>query len=150
MALVELNNILQGPDPGLDGGPREIGVQIGLQFVKQHLQLGIAIVANVGDVCGIDENSALPAQHLECFFSQAICGTVVAEEFPTRHTNPEPPQTSRLENLRVVCFRMFTRAGCRWVARIDTGHDTEKHGCVGHRAAERSGGVLSMRNRDNT
>jgi hypothetical protein len=63
MALVELDHILEALAPGLGGGAREIGVEIGLQLIEQHLQLGTVIITNVGDVGGIDENSPRSSQH---------------------------------------------------------------------------------------
>jgi len=61
--------------------PREIGVEVGFEFVEKNGEFRFAKFADGVDVGGIDERGALLLEQLQRFFHQGVDGIAEAEIF---------------------------------------------------------------------
>ncbi len=122
----------------------EVAVQIALELVEHDVGAEVGHLAGRGDVGGIDEGRADAGEGAESGVDhRRLRGAQALEEHRARHSHPETLEPSGRQKLRVVASRVAAARARGAIVRIDARHRAQENGRVGHRAAERAGGVLA-------
>src|SRR6202162_3283363 len=143
--LIKIDDVLQGVHRRARAETREVGIEIGLQFVHEDEQFALVELSEGCDVSRIDERSSLLLHHAERLLHESAHGIVKAEIL-SRYADAGALETARIAVLRVVGLRLAGARRRRRVLGIDARERTQKDRRIAHRAAHRARAVLAMRN----
>jgi hypothetical protein len=102
--LVEFDDCLECLATRSRAKTRQVPVEICLQFVQQHFQFCIIVLAGVRDVGGIDQHRAFTAEQLERGLGQTVRYVAVAEKLRSGHSDPESLERRGIKEFGVVCL----------------------------------------------
>ena len=127
----------------------EVAVQVTLELVEHDVRAEVGHLAGRGDVRGIDEGCADTGEGTEGDVDHGRLGGAQAfEEDRARHSDPDALEPSGRQRLRVVAARVAAARARGAIGGIDARHRAQEDGGVGHGPAERPGGVLAGRDRN--
>ena len=122
----------------------EVPIEIGLELVQQHDELGVVVLPGVGDVGGIDNHGAESPHRVQSPFHQAVGRGVIAEELRTRDADAGPLEPVRVEERGVVRRDPALAPLSRGITGIDSREHAEQDRGVGHSAGHRARRVLAV------
>ena len=122
---------------------REIGVEVGFQFVEQHEVFVLAGLADGGDVGGIDDDCALFLQCVERLCHQCVYCVVEAKIF-SYYADAGAAEAVGIEELRVISERLSGAGGGGAVFGINSGESTEQDRGVADGAAHGASAILRV------
>src|SRR5438552_478512 len=97
MLRVELDDLRQALHRSVGSQVAKVGIQVRLELVEQHLELGVIELPGGRDVSRINQDRAVLLEDSERRVGQLIRGRTVAKELLSRHADPRALQCSGVE-----------------------------------------------------
>ena len=146
--LVVLDEFGERPDRGVRAERGEVGVQIRLELVVEHLHLVLVPEAQLlRERDGIDDGRALRPHGVERVLEQGVDAAVEAGVL-AQDAEAGAGQAGRVESAGVVGHEVARARGGQRVAGVDADHRAEHDRGVAHGAGHRARAVLAVRDGD--
>ena len=127
----------------------QIKGQIDFQLRQQHREFSFGIVGGVWNFGDIDQNCALRDKHPERSHCERSNLVALRCKLAAHHANAFALQGVGIKRFQKICFTLVG-GRCRCVLRVGACHCIQQRCSIPNRARHGTGGVLRMRNRNDT